>query len=364
MKKISEFSKTVFIIGAGAHVPYSYPTAIQFTDLLKKLHRDSEKVTSLSDTFLNSTRTGKRDKDKINICRCLKKLQLVEDLKDMSSSNSYDIKLGNELDTFLLEFGQSQVYSIDAYLANYMQRPEENRKDLVPQIGKLLISYFILDYEKQIPVGFHEFNWIQYIINEFLKNRKTMESFFNSPPKFFTFNYDNHFEKSIYYHLLSYHGLSKIDALEKIRKLEIKHVYGHINSIDLVSDEVVYKESLQSLRVIGQERSDETLENLSIDFAACFEAAREVFFLGFGFDELNTNLIFKHCPSKMGNEYYPEFYSTNIGFSVFQQKKLSERSPVKIQFFPDKEVDCLELISKSKPIFEVRKKKSFEIRRI
>lgn len=325
-----EFSETMLIIGAGAHVPYGYPTAKQLTELFKALHRDNDKVVFM----INGKKRGELYSDKVKICKYLSDFRLVEEPRILlESSNDYYKKLGDELEQFLIGFGESQVYSIDAYLANYLNRPEESINKLVPQLGKLLIAYFIYNYEKKIPIGFHESNWIQYIINEHLKDRKSLERFFESPPDIYTFNYDNHFEKSIFSHLKSYHGFSEDEALKKTKSLNIKHIYGHIDSLDTDLEESILRKSLENLFIIGEERSGDKMEKISQEMGRSMEKAKDVYFLGFGFDELNTKLIFRHRLEGRRKGFYPEFYSTNIGFSKLDQRRASEIIPDAMQFF-------------------------------
>lgn len=349
--KNTKFSNTMFIIGAGAHVPYNYPTAQKLTGLLKSLHRDCSKVSSISDGFLRSDSLSKLEKDKIKICRYLRDLKLVVKPEKMNSINAYDIKLGQILEHFLIEFGQSQVYSIDAYLANYLKTNKGLNDEAFPRIGKLLISYFIYDYEKQTPIGFHNFDWIQYIINRYLKDTKTLDLFLSEPPLIYTFNYDNHFEKCLCSHLVSYHGFEKDDAINKVNGLGIKHIYGHIDSLNNESEQSILESSIQNLRVVGEERSTDDLNEVSKSLAKSIFHVDDVYFLGFGFDELNTKLIFKHCPVNLDRSDYPNFYSTNIGFSPYNQRKANELCRGRVSFFPDREVDCLELLSSIKPIF-------------
>lgn len=144
-----------------------------------------------------------------------------------TSSNSFDIELGKALDNFLDSFAKSQVYSIDAFLAKFSdEHASEESQNKITEIGKVVLIYFISRYENQTPIGYHKFDWIQFLINEYLKDKDTRTSFFKNPPKFYTFNYDRILERSLMNHLINFHFLEEDTAVQMIKDLKITHIYG------------------------------------------------------------------------------------------------------------------------------------------
>ena len=41
-------SSSVLIVGAGAHVPYKFPTSQQLTNLIKKIYKDRTRITIIN----------------------------------------------------------------------------------------------------------------------------------------------------------------------------------------------------------------------------------------------------------------------------------------------------------------------------
>lgn len=340
----TEFSKTAIIIGAGAHVSYGLPTAMKLTEILKSLFSEVIKINSLKLRPMYMQVGHKLEPDKVNICKYL------HDQNILNSKSVEDIS--QQLDSFLEEFGRSQVYSIDAYLANILKKEGNDCKNNFATIGKVLISYFINSFERKTPIGLHRFDWIQYLINSFLVDPDSLEKFLKYPPRIFTFNYDNLFERSIATHLVSYHGYTEDKAKEAIEKLKITHIYGHLNTLNISDESQIISSGIKNLMVIGEERSEERMKDVSRKIRDSLLGTKSVYFLGFGFDKLNTELILPKTTIDRLQGKMPEFYSTNIGLSDSMRKKIYSNVPIDIEFFPNKDVDCMKLINEEKPIFE------------
>lgn len=107
-----------------------------------------------------------------------------------------------------------------------------------------------------------------------------MELFFSAGPKIYTFNYDNLFERLLYGHLTTYHELSAEEAIEKIEKLNVIHVYGDIGDVEgtvNLSDNGFYQSCQERIKVIGEDRSEEKLATVSKNFDDdCMTLIREV----------------------------------------------------------------------------------------
>src|SRR5690606_2880183 len=131
-------------------------------------------------------------------------------------------------------FAGSQVYSIDAFLAKYIGNHSED--DVLVKIGKVVLIYNIAKYENITPIGYHNFNWIQFIINHYLKDPESRDLFFKKPPIIYTFNYDRIFERSILKHLVDFHSINKKDATEMVKSLKIKHIYGDLGPFEKAFD--------------------------------------------------------------------------------------------------------------------------------
>lgn len=327
-KEDAKFSQTGFIIGAGAHVPYGMPISSQLTEKIKELNYPKKKVI----TFKPPSK-GADDLylEKIQLCKIIADQNLIDRSKHLSSLNSFEIEVGKQLDNFLDTFAGSQVYSIDAFLAKYIKEHKAPHEDILIQIGKIVLIYFIHKYESSTPVGYHRFDWIQFLINNFLKDPKSKDIFFSNPPRISTFNYDRILERSLLGHLVNYHGTELNEAIEQVKSLKIRHFYGDLaefNEAFDINNPKHIASALKRIRVIGEERLL-TVDNESEKFFKEFKDLKNIYILGYGFDELNNNLLFSNFKkSKIqsrtqfrginvhGNEpSLPNFYSTNIGLT-------------------------------------------------
>lgn len=348
------FQDTTLIIGAGAHVPYGFPTSQGLTSLIKKYYTDADIKTTNLNTASSYANT-KEEFDKITISTLLRDIKYPKTTKTIPPTR--DQSVIELLNSFIAEFARSQVYSIDSYLASYLKNHKENANPDFPLIGKLLIAFTINYFERKTLIGFHEFDWIQYIINSYLTNPIHLNNFFANPPTIYTFNYDTHLERSLAEHLQSHHGKSKEDAKKMVDGLNIKHIYGAIDSLEDPLRFTITKESIENILVIGEERATDELRKTSLEISNSLKRSKEVYFLGFGFDEANTRLIFdEYLRFMAGRTEFPNFYSTNFGINFYERNKIKTLiGPIQIKFGPiDKKIDSLDLIRNKYPIFEKR----------
>jgi hypothetical protein len=298
---------------------------------------------------------GERTHDalKKEICRYMKKFKIIETVESRND-NSESVFLGKSLDEFVKAFAESQVYSIDSFLARIGSAilPEEMK--YFKPLGKLLISFFIRYYERSNLIGFGKFDWIQYIINSFLKDPLTLTLFLDNAPKIFTFNYDTFFERSLIAHFVRYHGADRRLAVQKVRDLNITHIYGSIQSIEPMDESEILKASMNDIKVIGEERS---LDDLSKRIGEQLGDCKNIYFLGFGFDRDNCDLLFKYYDFAKGMELGTKFYATSVGLTNHDLSQigifLEDNYGFKIDFNTHyhKNVDCMDLIRVLNPIF-------------
>lgn len=351
------FNQTLLVIGAGAHAPYGFPTSKQLTAQIKLLHSEGKRIHSLESEYARSD----VDRDKIRICKIVRDAKIVRSLE--SSSAGHDAAIGAALDSFISRFGESQVSSIDSFLSKTITADDSAQSQQDVKIGKLLISYFIKKYEERKPIGFHGDDWIQFIINEYLTS-ENIEQFFSNPPNILTFNYDNLLERCIFGNLVQYHKINPDTAKQMIKGLKIQHVYGHINSLDRtasVYDVAAHLTSIDQMKVVGEERNTSDLNKVAESIWTKFQSSSHIYFLGFGFDRLNSELLFSAFVGDGKKEAQGKIIvSTNIGLSRFDIIELQRRLPVPVNFFVETdrvpEVDCLKLLRERTPLFRVRRK--------
>ncbi len=242
--------KTVLVLGAGASVAFNYPVGA-----------------GLRNEILDLRHTGKKT--------------LVE-----SSGLKH---FPDKLNTFIDAFRGSQMQSIDSFLA---RRPEYS------EIGKQAISAVLLNKEstKQLIHTEHDDNWYQYFFNRI--STSTWDELDFRKFSIVTFNYDRSLEHYLLGAIQHAYGKQLSEALEKLKKLEIIHVYGSLGGTlpDSpsyipygygVSPERVVAAS-KELKVIPEGRSDDAVLKRSRQLL--FEAD-SIAFLGFGFDETNMERL-------------------------------------------------------------------------
>ncbi|WP_374032211.1 hypothetical protein [Bdellovibrio bacteriovorus] len=341
------YDDTMLIIGAGAHVPYEFPTSLELTELIRTLYTEASGYVPIS--YIGRDIRA----DKAAICRLLRDLSIVPDTGGHLSANGYDLLLTATVDNFVIEFGQSQVYSIDKFLAQRAKTHPNDKTTIL--LGKLIIAYFIHKFEVSKKFGFHKFDWIQYLINEHLCNPKQMEDFFSKPPKIITFNYDNVLEHSLFLHLKSFHAIEEAEAIKKIQSLGITHVYGHLDTLNpdfRTTPNLLYAEALKSIRIIGEERTNH-LEIADLILKSLSNKTKNIYFLGFGFDHLNVATLFKNCPSRGDDFYYGmKFYTTHFKLDAMQKAELRSSVPFSLEIRNEDSCSELDLIRKYQPIFK------------
>jgi hypothetical protein len=211
---------------------------------------------------------------------------------DLSSENHQPIRESAGLDIpeladFTKEFQRSQILSVDSFLA---RRPEYG------EVGKRAIATVLLDCEDENKFwnGDNSDNWMQIVHNSLLDKDLSNHSF--RELSVITFNYDRSFEHYMLGALVASYGVSIQEAEEKVKELELVHVYGSLGKV--FPSEIGYHQYLprvfpervrhaaDEIRVIPESRnSDPTL----VKAREILSKATHIMFLGYGFDRENTS---------------------------------------------------------------------------
>lgn len=199
----------------------------------------------------------------------------------------------NQLVAFQSAFKESQMYSIDAFLA---------RRSEFSEIGKKCIAHILLSCE-QLDSLFNEDgerdHWYQYLLNHYVQVDWDELDF--SDLSIVTFNYDRSLEHYFLYALQAIYGKAREEVIEKLKTLRIVHVYGVLGS--------TYPDNTDRYRPYDKSMVDPHWINIAassihvipegrVANAAELEAARGLLenasgicFLGFGFDKLNVERL-------------------------------------------------------------------------
>lgn len=273
--------KIVLITGAGASVPYNHPIGSQLVNIIcDELQKKSSKLYR----FLSGN--GRSD--------------------DMSR-----IKYGlpsfhkEKIEEFRRKFIMAGSYSIDEFLSfNFSE---------FGIIGKLCVAFILRScetFENIHPVG-TEVNsrqnqdWIKSFLNNHFPNGPQSEDINNLTH--ITFNYDRVFEQKLFDFFVGRYGSLSQDKWNEVSKIRSHHIYGQLGPFpwDLTNKrepwndfgfkkednywEFQVQASARDIRVFTEKNQRDA--PLPIDYFDHIYNAEKIFFLGFGFNEVNLERL-------------------------------------------------------------------------
>jgi len=253
---------TVFILGAGASAPYGYPTASGLKD----------------DICLNFRN------DMTNL------------LNSIKGSYGELRNLMNFADDFVKSFQKSRIRSIDKWLSS-----NGSYRD----IGKLAIVNSIVKKENESQLRFEGRNekeksldWFTTLFNEMMIGFNLHDHFYFHKVYFITFNYDRVFEYLLYESFRhSFSGVKLEEINRVLSNLTINRIYGCIDDPpwkkegDQYGDSYKLKcldEARKRIKTVGETVTD-TIQVHQMDLL--FRSATRIFFLGFGYDQQNLEIL-------------------------------------------------------------------------
>lgn len=249
-------AKTLLIVGAGASVPYGYPTGYTLREELCDPHK-------------------------------------LVNLKNKVDSTGIEL--------FCSHFEASQLNSIDAFLAkrgdDQIGKPPGERVGAhcsfgtYADCGKLAIAHQLIERENiKSLIRPTEDHWLQYLWN--LMGDVPKAEFQNNQLKIVSFNYDRVVEQYFQTVLENSYGIDYKEASELRKAIEIIHVYGNLQDLDVRAygeKSVNLADVAACIRVIPEAREANDVE---------FEKAKELIawadkicFIGFGFDSTNVRRL-------------------------------------------------------------------------
>lgn len=259
-----KLDRTVFILGAGASLPYSYPTALQLRNDL--INRYDEVITDSFKAFGNNG-------------------EYMEDFKEA-------------IIPLIKKFDKSNTKSIDLFLTRTQDRQ-------FISLGTKLIWLYINWYERQSPKNLRaedsNEDWYFDFFNELTENfisKTTLNNLTKDYITFITFNYDRSLENFLFKSFLNSFPIKENEVTELMNNhFNIHHVYGKI--IDLnwegtaissqyFSETALFKfeDANQNIKLIYEDRS-----NIPIETQNFLEYAEQIYCLGFGFAEINLKFL-------------------------------------------------------------------------
>lgn len=247
---------TILILGAGASIPYKFPKTEQ---LRKDIINEAISLTNENE---------------------LRALQLDR----------------NEIVEFQLAF-KSSLSFIDQFL-------EDNEKYL--RIGKIILAKAIAKYENPktlFEISIDE-DWYRFLIDSITKpdiNFKLL------PLTIFTFNYDRSLEYYLFRVLKSRYAMSFQECQKQLKRIKIYHFYGSLGPLPWQVEESDDSKKVSSIEYGQVLNNYDNIINAANSLKVIYERDNNnrsfeilhelysnhfiVFFLGFGFNEINLTRL-------------------------------------------------------------------------
>lgn len=305
--------ETIFVLGAGASAPYGYPIGSELRD---------------------------------DIC-----LNFKNDMSALLERSGGDYGALKEpmqaAADFIESFQKSRIQSINRWLSlNGSYR----------DIGKLAIVNAIVKRE-QTRIAFEgkakALDWFSVLFNEMMVGIAKPEHFAYHRVGFITFNYDRVFEHLLYESFRNAFSNVPLEEINRILStIPILHVYGCIDKPPWKKREYKYGDSYtlpyidearKRIKTVGE--SVATYGHMELRKGdLLLRSARKIFFLGFGYDSQNLELL--GIPQRFeGISQPPTILGTGQG--LFQEEILSIQLRLGMSLAPVvKECDCTELLRK------------------
>ena len=268
--------KTVLILGAGASMPYGYPSGFELR-------------TKIYSEFNSKYR------------QCLAK---QADFIQRQMEMDYYIKTIKQEDPkdFVDKFRDSNI-SIDLFLS--LNKIHE-------LVGKKAIALSILRYE-----GISSFNdisipekdnWYKFLLNKIagdLTKKEDYKNISNNNISIITFNYDRSLEYFLYTSLSSMFGeVDNAEIIKELKKIKIVHLYGQVANLKWQDNDNYLAHLInksegdifktinleyisQNIKVIYEERGSEELQ----DAQKMIKEAKRIYFLGFSYAKENLEVL-------------------------------------------------------------------------
>ena len=283
--------ETVLIVGAGGSMPYGFPSAA-------KLRADIISHVGINSFHKALVESYKNDSDKIHI-------------------------FDRAYEDFRKEFKDSDIPSIDYFINNH---PSLN------SLGKKAIILNLLEAERgsrfREDMQDRSSDWYTILYRKMissLNSKIDFQKFCDNKVSIITFNYDRSLEHYLFRSLSNlFEGIKENDVIEQLKSLKIIHLYGSLGHLPWQEGELG-KDALSYGRELGHHEISQFEDNIKIINEAVIPSevheiisnAKRIYFLGFGFDEVNlSNIGFPDCIC-----VEKEVYSTTIGLA---SKKVAE----------------------------------------
>lgn len=266
-------TKSLLIIGAGASLPYGYPTGAQLAEELSN----------------------------------------PDNLKDLECKIH---KAG--ISEFCKVFKQSPKYSIDAFLSSrgddQIGKPPDGKSigayqsfGTYGECGKLALASCLIKKEKIDTLTTpNDDHWMKYLWNV-LSSSDSKSDFVRNQLKIVSFNYDRVIEQYFQTSIEAFFGIGAEEASKLMREtLEIVHVYGNLQDLSqrAYGEAADISEVAKCIKVIPEARDGK--DGFFKKAKQMISWADKICFIGFGFDLINIRRL------DLENNFQSKFYGSEV----------------------------------------------------
>jgi hypothetical protein len=272
---------TTFILGAGAHCSYGFPSG-------EKLK--AEIVTTIN-TSINSD-----DNDLIRLA--------------MNGHAKKEHVSNQRCKAFVQAIANAGQPSIDAFL-------NANRHQVGFEIiGKAGIAQALLKYESTTDNTSTD-DWLTYLFQLMLDGVSSPHEFIErNKVGFITFNYDRFLEGWLHNRIVHSFGICEADALDVLHSIPIHHVYGMLGKFpaNKSTNPQVWIDATTGIRTIFDSEKDPSILSAA---KTLLDKAQAICLLGFGFHGENIEILDLpiHINRCSGNVFASRFGLTDAEFS-------------------------------------------------
>ena len=291
----NEKYKFVFVVGAGASVPFGFPTGAGMKSILSKpmSKLDKERNKNHFVEMCGAQYAPSYASNFLFFREMLSRQRL-----EYEEIVNRGMEVSNQLEDFIRDYVRSGEVSIDAYTA--CQGPEAEplaRLAIAAALGPAQRLYYesMWDGTTDPNRATDGRNWIDWIFRQMrLPDKKQLRPNFAA---FITFNYDTVLETELKRLIMGSFHFTENQANEELQKVPIHHIYGHL---DLEKSIEVSERPFSNLLLLDRVSRQLNLMRFSEsnEIASSKEktlnllrAAENLVCLGFGFDPTNCKLL-------------------------------------------------------------------------
>jgi hypothetical protein len=294
---------TVLVLGAGASMPYGFPSGRELFFIIKK--------------GLNIFTQGKRI--------------VWEKLRTLGIKDK-------EIIDFRSALNYADSPSVDAFL--------EHRSEF-SEVGKLSIALILIPYEDERRLfnidGSADMpsSWYRYLMDKL--NAKDCDEFKYNKLSVITFNYDRSWEHYLFTALKNRYGITDDECTESLSFIPIIHVHGSLGSLPWQASNYSRPyEKTNDLSEIQKASKQIIVMSEKEEYASVFhtvfklmEKASKIYFLGFGYHNTNLRRLGILNLSNKANKF-----GTSVGIGNAEWRSISDTWGIT---FKGTDVDILSL---------------------